>query len=142
MAPLLEASNKRRESECLKKLNNRTFVLQHSIMHKPTGGWRRGTTKSSTTHLNRSIFSYKGFLKYYKDTKFKLQSYPLPRSRVPSQLGMLPKTPYKPFYFSAMEADCLLGAHLLRSAQDQTWFNKRHPNRQLFTKRMWLFLIV
>lgn len=103
MAPLLEASNKRRESECLKKLNNRTFVLQHSIMHKRAGGWSRGTTKSSTTHLNRSIFSYKGFLKYYKDTKSKLQSYPLPRSRVPSQLGMLPKTPTQTIRFFCYE---------------------------------------
>lgn len=43
----------------------------------------------------------------------KLQSYLfLPRSRVPSQFRMLPKTPHKPIYFSAMDAYCLLSAHL------------------------------
>lgn len=103
---------------------------------------RRDNKKFINTPEQKWVFFIKGFSSIIKIINLKLQSYLLPRSRVPSRFGLLPKTPHKPIYFSAMDVYCLFSAHLLRFAQNQTWFRKRLHNRQLFTKRMWLLFIV
>lgn len=53
---------------------------------------------------------------------------------------MLPKSSHNPIYLSAMDLYCLLRAHLWRFAQDQTWFSKRHLNRQILYQMDMTFL--
>lgn len=76
MAPLLEATNKRRELECLKKLNNRTFVLLVfflSCINLLKGGGKENKIFHNTPEVK--YFLIKGFSRIIRIQNLKLQSY-------------------------------------------------------------------